>query len=162
TTPNCMHREVATAAAAAGKHVFCEKPCGRNLEETEAIESAAREAGVLNWVGFNYRWTPMVQYVHQLIADGKLGRVTHFRGRFLEAYLPIPAAPLSWRFEHELSGSGVSGDLLSHVIDMSLFLVGPIQRVVGNHETFIPRRPAADGVVKEVTNEDYVGALVQF
>ncbi|HMK22858.1 MAG TPA: Gfo/Idh/MocA family oxidoreductase [Terriglobales bacterium] len=162
TTPNCLHREVATAAAAAGKHVFCEKPVGRNLDETAAIERAARKAGVLNWVGFNYRWAPMVQYARGLIAEGKLGRITHFRGRFLAGYASNPGTPLSWRFEHELSGSGVSGDLLSHVIDMSLFLAGPIKRVVGNCETFIARRPAADDVVKDVTNEDYVGALVQF
>lgn len=162
TTPNYLHREIATAAAAAGKHIFCEKPVGRNLDETAEIERAARKAGVLNWVGFNYRWAPMVQYARQLISEGKLGRLTHFRGRFLAGYASNPATPLSWRFEHEFSGSGVSGDLLSHVIDMGLFLVGPIKRTVGNRETFIPRRPASDGVVKDVTNEDYVGALAQF
>lgn len=162
TTPNCMHREIAIAATAAGKHIFCEKPVGRNLEETADIERAARMAGVLNWVGFNYRWAPMVQYARQLISQGKLGRITHFRGRFLAGYAATPATPLSWRFEHELSGSGVSGDLLSHVIDMSLFLAGPIRRTVGNCETFIVRRPAEGGAPKDVTNEDYVGALVQF
>jgi len=162
TTPNCMHREIAVAAASAGKHVFCEKPVGRSLEETSEIEREARKARVLNWVGFNYRWAPMVQYARQLIAEGKLGRITHFRGRFLAGYASNPVTPLSWRFEHELSGSGVSGDLLSHVIDMSHFLAGPIERTVGNHETFIARRPAADGAVKDVTNEDYVGALVRF
>jgi len=162
TTPNCMHREVALAAAAAGKHIFCEKPVGRNLEETADIERAARKAGVLNWVGFNYRWAPMVQYARQLISEGKLGRITHFRGRFLAGYAANPATPLSWRFEHELSGSGVSGDLLSHVIDMSHFLAGPIQRTVGNCETFIARRPAEGSATKDVTNEDYVSALVQF
>ena len=162
TTPNCMHREIAIAATAAGKHIFCEKPVGRNLEETADIERAARMAGVLNWVGFNYRWAPMVQYARQLISQGKLGRITHFRGRFLAGYAANPATPLSWRFEHELSGSGVSGDLLSHVIDMSLFLAGPIRRTVGNCETFIVRRPAEGGAPKDVTNEDYVGALVQF
>jgi predicted dehydrogenase len=162
TTPNCMHREIAIAATAAGKHIFCEKPVGRNLEETADIERAARMAGVLNWVGFNYRWAPMVQYARQLISQGKLGRITHFRGRFLAGFAANPATPLSWRFEHELSGSGVSGDLLSHVIDMSLFLAGPIRRTVGNCETFIVRRPAEGGAPKDVTNEDYVGALVQF
>ena len=162
TTPNSMHREIAIAAAAAGKHIFCEKPVGRNLEETADIERAARKAGVLNWVGFNYRWAPMVQYARRLISQGKLGRITHFRGRFLAGYAANPATPLSWRFERELSGSGVSGDLLSHVIDMSLFLAGPIQRTVGNCETFIASRPAQGSVSKDVTNEDYVGALVQF
>jgi len=162
TTPNFMHREVVTAAVAVGKHVFCEKPVGKTPVETAEIDGQARKAGVLTFVGFNYRWSPMVQYARQLIRDGKLGRVTHFRGRFLAGYASSPETPLSWRFQEELSGSGVSGDLLTHVVDMSLFLAGPIQRVVGNRATFIPRRPTSRGVLNDVTNEDYVGALVQF
>lgn len=167
-TPNNMHLEVATAAAAAGKHIFCEKPVGRNLEETAEIERQARKAGVLTFVGFNYRWSPMVQYARQLIRDRKLGRLTHFRGRFLAGYASSPETPLSWRFQRELSGSGVSGDLLTHLVDMSLFLAGPIQRVVGNQATFIQRRPssvpspAGSNALNNVTNEDYVGTLVQF
>lgn len=162
TTPNYVHLEVATAAAAAGKHIFCEKPVGKNPEETAEIERRARTAGVLTFVGFNYRWAPMVQYARQLISEGKLGGLTHFRGRFLAGYAANPETPLSWRFQEELSGSGVSGDLLTHVIDMSLFLAGPIKRVVSNRETFIQRRPKDNGTLNKVTNEDYVGALVQF
>jgi predicted dehydrogenase len=133
----------------------------------------------LTFVGYNYRWAPMVQYARQLVREGKLGKLTHFRGRFLAGYASNPQTVLSWRFQHEFSGSGVSGDLLSHVADMSLFLAGPIQRVVGNRETFIKRRPSAaslaqsaapvahstavtSGPLQDVTNEDYVGALVQF
>jgi predicted dehydrogenase len=179
TTPNCMHLEVVRAAAAAGKHIFCEKPVGRDQGETAEIERLAREAGVLTFVGYNYRWAPMVQYARQLIREGKLGKLTHFRGRFLAGYASNPQTVLSWRFAREFSGSGVSGDLLSHVADMSLFLAGPIRRVVGNRETFIKRRPSAaslgqsaapvahstavtSGPLQDVTNEDYVGALVQF
>jgi predicted dehydrogenase len=177
-TPNGLHLEVVTAAAAARKHVFCEKPVGKDARETAEIERVAREAGVLTFVGYNYRWAPMVQYARQLIRDGKLGKVTHFRGRFLAGYASNPQTVLSWRFQREFSGSGVSGDLLSHVADMSLFLAGPIQQVVGNRETFIKRRPSAaslaqsaapvahsavtSGPLQDVTNEDYVGALVQF
>ena len=178
-TPNYLHLEVASAAAAAGKHVFCEKPVGKDLVETAEIERRARKAGVLSFVGYNYRWAPMVQYARQLIRDGKLGKITHFRGRFLAGYASNPQTVLSWRFQHEFSGLGVSGDLVSHVADMSLFLAGPIQRVVGNRETFIKRRPSAaslaqsaapvahsaavtSGPLQDVTNEDYVGALVQF
>jgi predicted dehydrogenase len=141
-TPNCMHLEVVRAAAAARKHIFCEKPVGRDLGQTAEIERLAREAGVLNFVGYNYRWAPMVQYARQLIRDGRLGKLTHFRGRFLAGYASNPQTVLSWRFQHEFSGSGVSGDLLSHVADMSLFLAGSIRRVVGNRETFIKRRPS--------------------
>ena len=178
-SPNYLHAEVASAALAAGKHIFCEKPVGRTPAETARVESLARKAGVLNWVGFNYRWSPMVQYAQQLIRDGKLGKLTHFRGRFLAGYASSPNTVLSWRFQRELSGSGVCGDLLSHVIDMSLFLAGPIRRVVANRETFVKRRPSAaslahsaapvahsaavtSGPLQDVTNEDYVGVLVEF
>ena len=178
-TPNCMHLEVVRAAAAARKHIFCEKPVGKDARETAEIERLAREAGILTFVGYNYRWAPMVQYAQQLIREGKLGKLTHFRGRFLAGYASNPQTVLSWRFDREFSGSGVSGDLLSHVADMSLFLAGPIRRVVGNRETFIKRRPSAalleqsaapvahsaavtSGPLQDVTNEDYVGALVQF
>jgi predicted dehydrogenase len=172
TTPNFMHLEIVTAAAAAGKHIFCEKPVGKSPGETAEIEQQARKASVLTFVGFNYRWSPMVQYARQLIREGKLGQLTHFRGRFLAGYASSPETPLSWRFQHELSGSGVSGDLLSHVVDMSLFLAGPIRRVVANRATFIQSRPsviqavpaatANSGSLNNVTNEDYVGSLVQF
>ena len=171
-TPNYLHLTIARAAAAAGKHIFCEKPVGKDLRETAEIERLAREAGVLTFVGFNYRWSPMVQYARQLICAEKIGRPTHFRGRFLAGYASNPQTVLSWRFQHELSGSGVAGDLLSHVVDMSHFLAGRIKRVVGNRHTFIARRPltaeephaptGATDTLKEVTNEDYVGALVQF
>ena len=174
TTPNYLHREVAAAAVAAGKHVFCEKPVGKSPQETAQIERLARQAGVLTWVGYNYRWVPLVEYARQLICEGKLGRLTHFRGRFLAGYASNPQGVLSWRFQQELSGLGVLGDLMSHVVDMGLMLAGPIQRVVGNRKTFFPRRPlatpgagthfsvAAGGPQADVTNEDYAAALVRF
>src|ERR1700680_296628 len=138
-TPNYMHLEVVRAAAAARKHIFCEKPVGKDLRETAEIERLAREAGVLTFVGYNYRWAPMVQYARQLVREGKLGKLTHFRGRFLAGYASNPQTVLSWRFQHEFSGSGVSGDLLSHGAEMSLFFAGPIQRVVGNREACFKR-----------------------
>ena len=171
-TPNHLHLKVARAAAARGKHIFCEKPVGKDSRETAEIERLAREAGVLTFVGFNYRWAPMVQYARQLICAARIGRITHFRGRFLAGYASNPQTVLSWRFQQELSGSGVSGDLLSHVVDMSHFLVGAIKCVVGNRHTFIVQRPSTAGEsssttvgtdsLEDVTNEDYVGALVQF
>ncbi|HLW78838.1 MAG TPA: Gfo/Idh/MocA family oxidoreductase [Terriglobia bacterium] len=172
--PNHLHLAMVKGAAAAGKHIFCEKPVGRFPRETAEIERAAREAGVLTFVGYNYRWCPVVQYAHQLIRDGRLGRLSHFRGRFLEGYASNPQGVLSWRFQREFAGLGVMGDLLSHIVDMSLMLAGPVKRVVGNRETFFPRRPLATpgagthfsvgggGPLGDVTNEDYVGALVEF
>lgn len=173
-TPNYLHLSLVRAAAAAGKHIFCEKPVGRDAGETAEIERLAREAGVLSFVGYNYRWTPLVQYALQLIRDGKLGQLTHFRGRFLAGYASNPDGVLSWRFQRELAGSGVLGDLMSHVVDMGMMLAGPIDRVIGNRETFFPRRPlptpglgthfsVATGERRgDVTNEDYASALVEF
>lgn len=173
-TPNYLHLEVATAAAAAGKHIFCEKPVGRTPQETAEIEGLARKAGVLTFVGYNYRWAPLVEYARQLIREGKLGKLTHFRGRFFAGYASNPQGVLSWRFQQEYSGLGVLGDLMSHVLDMGLMLAGPIRRVVGNHETFFRKRPLATpgagthfsvgggGPQGDVTNEDYAAALVQF
>jgi predicted dehydrogenase len=174
TAPNFMHLEVATAAARAGKHIFCEKPVGRGPRETAEIERTARQAGVLTFVGYNYRWAPLVRYAQQLVSEGRLGKLTHYRGRFLVGYASNPNGVLSWRFQQALSGLGALGDLMSHVVDMSLMLVGHIKRVVANRETFLRRRPlatpgvgthfsvASGGPLGEVTNEDYVGALVQF
>src|SRR5437762_1639387 len=103
-TPNHLHLEIVRAAAAAGKHIFCEKPVGRSPQETAAIEAAARRAGVLTWVGYNYRWAPLVQFARRLIADGKLGPLTHYRGRFLVDYGSNPDGALSWRFRRDQAG----------------------------------------------------------
>ncbi len=172
--PNFLHLEMVRAVTAAGKHVFCEKPVGRTPAETLEIERLAREAGVHSFVGFNYRWAPMVQYALQLIQEGALGELTHYRGRFFSMYGSNPHGLLTWRFQEELAGLGVLGDLMSHVTDMAHMLAGPIKRVVANRHTFITERPlpSAQGshfaVGKPgdpsgpVTNEDYTGALVEF
>jgi len=174
TTPNHLHLEIVQAAARVGKHIFCEKPVGRNPGETALIAQAAREAKILSWVGFNYRWAPQVQFSKKMIAESALGRLTHFRGRFLVDYGGDPNGTLSWRYQRELAGLGTLGDLMSHVVDSAMLLVGPIRRIVGNRRTFITERPlpaAGEGThfsVRSagpkglVTNEDYVGALVEF
>ena len=173
-TPNNMHLEVARAAAKAGKHIFCEKPVGRGPDETAEIESLARQAGVITGVGFSYRRAPVVQYARQLIQDGRLGDLTHYRGRLFVGYGSDPRGVLSWRFQRGPAGLGTLGDLMSHVIDMAHMLAGPIKRTVANRHTFIPRRPLATpgegghfdlsegGEMGEVTNEDYVCALAEF
>lgn len=172
--PNSLHLEIVRHAASHGKHIFCEKPVGRNPLETAAIEHLARQAGVMTFVGFNYRWAPLVQYGRKLIRDGVLGDLTHYRGRFFAGYASDPRGVLSWRFQQDLAGLGVLGDLMSHVIDMSHFIAGPIQAVVGMRRTFIAERPlatagqgthftiSAEGPTEKVSNEDYVGALVEF
>lgn len=174
TAPNGKHLEINRAAAQAQKHIFCEKPVGKDPQETIQSATAAHEAGVLTFVGYNYRWAPLVQYARQLIAEGKLGQLTHYHGRFLNGYAGDPNGFLSWRFEQE-HGLGTLGDLMSHVIDMAHMLAGPITRVTSDQATFIRRRPipqagsgthydvgSSAGPMGDVTNEDYVNALVHF
>ncbi len=172
--PNSMHLEIIREAARAGKPILCEKPVGKYPQETVESAVAAREAGVLTFVGYNYRWAPVVQYARQLIAAGKLGQLTHYHGRFLNGYAADPNGFLSWRFEQE-HGLGTLSDLLSHVIDMAHMLAGPITRVSSDKAIFIRRRPIpqpgsgthydvgrSDGPMGDVTNEDYVNGLVHF
>jgi predicted dehydrogenase len=172
--PNMLHLELIEAAAAAGKDVFCEKPVGGTPEQTVHAERVTRRAGVLTGVGYNYRWAPLVRHAHALIADGRLGAITNYRGRFFSMYGSDPLGLLSWRFRVEEGGHGASTDLLSHAVDLAHMLLGPVTRVVATTETFIRERPLpAPGASHygrgrpedprgEVTNEDYVGMLCEF
>jgi predicted dehydrogenase len=173
TGPNFIHRDVAVAAAEAGKHVWVEKPAGRNVAETRAIYEAVRTAGVQSAAGFNYRNVPAVQLARQLIADGRLGRINHVFIRLLADYAAHPEGALTWRFKREWSGSGVLGDLASHGVDLGRYLVAEIAALVCDEATFISQRPLASGTashfsrgaggpMEEVENEDYVAALLRF
>lgn len=173
TAPNDTHLAVIRAALAAGRHVLCEKPVGRTPAETVEAAALANGTGLITFVGYNYRWAPVVQHARDLIAAGELGELTHYRGRFLNGYAKDPSGVLSWRFLGE-QGYGTLSDLLSHAIDMAHLIAGPIADVVGNRRTFIRERPlprpggthydtaSPDDPRGEVTNEDYVGALVRF
>jgi predicted dehydrogenase len=173
TAPNDAHLAVIRAAVAAGKHVLCEKPVGRTPDETLEAAAIARNRGLITFVGFNYRWAPVVQHARDLVAAGEIGEITHYRGRFLNGYAKDPNGVLSWRFTAE-QGFGTLSDLLSHAIDLAHLIAGPIAEVVGNRATFIASRPLAraggthydtagpDDPRGAVTNEDYVGALVRF
>jgi predicted dehydrogenase len=173
--PNMLHLELVQAAAAAGKAVFCEKPVGGTPEQILAAALAARTAGVISGVGYNYRWAPLVRYARELIASGELGQITNYRGRFFSTYGADPLGVNSWRFQLEQAGYGVTSDLLSHAVDLAHMLLGPIESVVAMTETFIRERPSP-GVASAthygrgtetdprtpVTNEDYAGMLVRF
>ncbi len=174
TSPNMLHVEMVEAAAAHGKHVFCEKPVGGTPAQTVVAERAARHAGVISGVGYNYRWAPLVQYAKQLIDDDVIGTVTNYYGRFFSMYGSDPLGLLSWRFQVDGAGHGVSTDILSHSVDLAHFLVGDITDVVGTGETFIKQRPlpTVGGThydrgqpgdpTGEVTNEDYIGMMCRF
>jgi predicted dehydrogenase len=165
--PNALHLPIVEAAAAAGKHIFCEKPVGASPEETVRAHAAARE--VVTGVGYNYRWAPLIRYAAGLIQGGELGELTNYRGRFFSMYGSDPLGVLSWRFQE---GLGVTSDLLSHAVDLAHMLAGPIVRVVGTTATFIAERPVGTGSHYgrgrpedprgPVVNEDYAAMLVEF
>ena len=172
-SPNGTHSRFAQEACEAGKNVFCEKPVGRSPEETRRIADSASRNGIRSMVGYVYRWAPMTRYAQQLVAEGVIGEITHYRGRFLVGYGKDPATPLSWRFDGQAAGFGALGDLMSHVLDMSHFIAGKIGEVVADTHTFIPQRPiplrsdshvfgaqAADAE-GPVTNDDYATALIR-
>jgi predicted dehydrogenase len=141
--PSDAHKEIAIAAARAGKHLFCEKPLALTLADSREMLEEAEKAGVKHMVGFNYRFAPAVQLAKKLISEGRIGHIHHFRGVFLQDWILDPSFPLVWRLQKEVAGSGSHGDLGAHVIDMARFLVGEFREVTGMSETFVKRRPIA-------------------
>lgn len=143
-SPNDTHLEIAIAAAVAGKMVMCEKPLGRSAAESAKMVDAVEKAGVANMVWYNYRRVPAVTLAKQLIDEGKLGKIFHYRAKFLQdwtisADLPQGGEGL-WRLDVNVAGSGVTGDLLAHCIDTAMWLNGGIDKVMGLTETFIKVR----------------------
>ena len=172
--PNMLHREIGVAAAEAGKPFWIEKPVGRDAGETAAVAAAARAAGVTTSIGYNYRHVPAVERVRELVADGRLGRITNVRAVFFNSYAAEPNGALSWRFRRAEAGSGALGDLLSHVVDLMQYVVAPITEVSSLLSTVYAQRPMLpmgsgthfavieNGEMGEVENDDYVAALVRF
>ena len=173
TGPNFIHRDVAVAAARAGKHIWVEKPAGRDAAETREIAAAVRAAGVCSAAGFNYRNAPAVERARALVAAGRLGRVHQVQVRLLADYAAHPDSALTWRYRSAWAGSGVLGDLVSHGVDLARYVVGEISELVADDAIFIARRPQSSGVafahtargsgqLGEVENEDYAAALLRF
>jgi len=172
--PNFLHAEIGIAAAKAGKAFWIEKPVGRGLAETAAVEAAADEAGVVTSIGFNYRHAPAIEKAKALIAAGKLGRITNLRGTFFADYSAEPNGALSWRFNRALAGSGVLGDLMGHLVDLVQYIAGPIDQVSALTSTIHTRRPLQQmgkgthfdviegGELGDVENEDYAAMLIRF
>lgn len=144
-TPGNTHAEIAIAALEAGKHVLCEKPLANTVEEAEAMAAAAKAAakhGIRAMSGFTYRRTPAVAFARQLVASGRLGTIRHVRGQYLQDWLADENAPMSWRLDKSLAGSGALGDIGAHIIDMAQFVTGSkVQSVSGLMETFVNSRP---------------------
>ena len=166
-SPNDTHAEIAIAAAGAGKMVLSEKPLGRNAAESERMVEAVEKAGVPNMVWYNYRRVPAVTLAKQLIDEGRLGKIFHYRAKFLQdwtisADLPQGGAGL-WRLDVNVAGSGVTGDLLAHCIDTAMWLNGGIDQVTAMTETFVKERPhALTGRVEKVGIDDASAFLARF
>jgi predicted dehydrogenase len=173
TAPNHLHLPIATAAAAAGKHVWVEKPVGLAAADALAVARAIRDAGVQSCVGFNYRNVPAIRRARELIADGSLGTVTHARFRLFSDYAGHPHGALSWRFERAQGGTGVLGDLASHGVDLIRHLLGEVDEVIAEVAIFIRRRPRPAGAgshyaiaegsspTGEVENDDYLCSMLR-
>lgn len=173
STPGDSHAPIAIAAAEAGKHLFCEKPLANTLAEARQMRDAAARAGVVGMVNFNYRRVPAVQLAQRLIADGRLGRIYHWRAVYLQDWIMDPSFPLVWRLQKDVAGAGTLGDLGAHIVDLARMLVGEIEAVTGLTETFIRQRPvlaASDGglgatagaALGEVTVDDAALFLARF
>jgi len=163
-TPDASHAEIAIAAAAAGKAVFCEKPLATSARDAERMLVAVRRARVPHMICHNYRRVPAVLLAKQLISEGRLGRIRHFRGTYLQDWIVDPAFPRVWRLDRRQTGAGALGDIGSHVVDLARFLVGEIAEVAGATTTFVKRRPLPDGRGRTaaVTVDDAAVAAVRF
>jgi predicted dehydrogenase len=165
--PNDVHAEMAVAAAKAGKMILCEKPLARTGPEALKMVQAIEKSGVPNMVWYNYRRVPAVTLAKQLIDEGRLGRIFHYRAKFLQDWTISPELPQGgtglWRLDAKVAGSGVTGDLLAHCIDTALWLNGNLARVSAMTETFIKeRKHNLSGKIEKVGIDDACAFLARF
>lgn len=159
--PNHLHREIAVAAAEAGKHIYCEKPMSMSGAEGQAMYEAAESAGVLHAVNFNYRKAPAVTFARELLEQGLLGEVYHFTAGISLDTGANPNAPWSWRFDSSTAGGGSLFTMGSHVFDCARYLVGEVAQVVSTLDTFVTERPKNGGSGK-VSVDDSASVIARF
>ena len=164
STPGNMHCDMVIAAASAGKHVVCEKPLANTLGEAQRMVETVEAAGVSNLLMHNYRRVPAVALARRMVEDGRIGRIYHFRARYLQDWALSPDLELVWRFDARLAGSGALGDLGAHVIDLGRYLCGEIAELAATSETFIQQRAVAAGSseMADVTVDDAAALCVRF
>jgi len=143
--PNHMHAAIVAAAAAAGKHIYCEKPLAMNVAEAQQMVAAVQAAGVNSQLTFNFRFFPAIQRAQQLVAGGFLGRIFSFRGRYYRSSYIDPKKPLSWRQQKAIAGGGALFDIGSHILDLLYALLGEFASVQATLDTLIRERPVAAG-----------------
>ena len=174
-TPPGVHRDIAVAAAESGKHVFCEKPVAINSAEAREMHEAAQRTGVVTYLNHEYRRCPAIALAKQLIDEGRIGRIFHWRGAYLQSWLVDPNFPLTWHLQKEKAGSGAQAGINSHSVDLARFLVGEIKSVVAMKTTFVKERPlpsqtagtfqaggSETGETGPVTVEDAISMVVEF
>ena len=163
TAPTAAHREIAIAALAAGKHVYCEKPLAVTAAEARGLAARAAKTGVVTMVGFNYLKNPIQILARDIIASGEIGEIIDFRGIHAEDYMMNTEGPMTWRCSGPL-GSGVVADLGSHIISLARYLAGPIESVCGTLDTIVKQRPVAPGARRRqrVRADDQARFLVRF
>jgi predicted dehydrogenase len=162
--PNNIHAEPCITAVEAGKHVICEKPLAKTVEEAKAMHEAAEKAGVKNMTAFNYRFIPALRHARNLIKEGFIGKILQFRAVYLQEWIMNPNFPLVWRLRKNIGGSGALGDLGAHIIDLARFLVGDVESICGLTETFIKERPLPENPEKKgkVDVDDVFIAMTRF
>ncbi len=167
TAPNNIHAEIAIAAAKAGKMIICEKPLAMDGKQGLQMVKAVEKAGVPNLVSYNYRRVPAITMAKQLIEEGRLGRIFHYRAKFLQDWTISKDLPQGgdalWRLDVKVAGSGVTGDLLAHCIDTAVWLNGSIDKVNAMTETFVKeRKHNLTGKVEKVGIDDACAFLARF
>ena len=163
TTPNALHHEIALAAMARGKHVYCEKPMAVTLDQAREMAAAAKASGVKTLVGYNYIKNPAFTHAQRLIAEGRIGRIVHVRGWVDEDYQADPDLPWTWRARLSEAGLGALGDLGCHIVSMVCGLAGPIESLIADTQIVHETRPLPDGSGRAaVENEDIANAVVRF
>ena len=173
--PQYLHHDVAIEAAKAGKHIFCEKPLAVSYKQAKEMYDEAEKAGVKHYLNHNYRRCPAIRLAKRLIDEGRVGRIYHWRGAYLQSWITDPDFPLTWHLRKETAGSGPQGDLNSHSVDLARYLVGEIKSVTAMTKQFIETRPLPDEVASgtfkaeskgaekgKVTVEDAAFMLVEF
>ncbi|MBD8573083.1 Gfo/Idh/MocA family oxidoreductase [Pseudomonas syringae] len=163
TTPNHLHFPMAMAAIAAGKAVYCEKPLAVSLDQASEMHLAAKAAGVVTQVGYNYQHNPMIGLVREMIQAGELGEIISFQGEFCEDFMGDAASPWSWRCEAAHAG-GALADLGSHLLAMARYLLGDVEAVCADASTVHTKRPASTGSaeLRAIAVDDQTHALLRF
>jgi len=177
-SPNATHKDIAVEAAKTGKHILCEKPLATNFADAKKMLEAVESTGIKHMVCFNYRKAPAVSLAKKIIEEGQLGKIYHFRAVYLQDWPADHNFPMVWKLNKQSAGSGVHGDLNSHLVDLARFLVGDFAKVIGMQETFIRKRPIlgetfpkqgekvkveeSDGEMEEVKVDDATLFLARF